>query len=113
MLCLAALMLSQDHDEKFAIRTDSYKSALMPYLKNPGVFTSPLDPSGTLSYQLNPNLQNAALATIPDPSVTVLFYEGAYKKPLFRYGGKAVIGFVDGHVKLLTPAEVAALHWAL
>lgn len=111
-ICLGTIMYSQDYDEKLPPSAAKFKTDIMPYIKNEAVFTSPLDPAGTESFKLNPQIAGKTTAIIQFPENTVMIYEGEYKKPLYRYEGKAIIGFADGHVMLLTPEEVAKLRWS-
>jgi hypothetical protein len=75
------------------------------------VFTAPSDPKGTLSYTFNANLQSVSIAAIDKPAETILLYEGKDQQPLYRYEGKAVIVFADGHDKLCTAEQVKTFEW--
>jgi prepilin-type processing-associated H-X9-DG protein len=110
-ICLAAMMLTQDHDEKLALRADAYKAALMPYLKNEAVFRCPSDKSGGVAYSFNHVLQGVSLARIQRPDLTVMFYEGKKGTLSFRHDGKAVVGFVDGRVQAVDGTEAKRLRW--
>lgn len=105
------LVYSQDYDDVLVPDATKYNDAVKPYVKNNALFTSPLDPAGTISYKFNPQLARKAVSKIAEPTNTVMVFEGEYKKPLFRYDGRAVIGFVDGHAKFVTPEEAAKLRW--
>lgn len=111
-VCLGLMMYVQDYDEIFVPNADTYVKAIQPYVKNNEMFTSALDPAGTVSFKFNPQLARKSLAKINEPANTVMIYEGEYKKLLFRYDGKAIIGFIDGHVKLVTPEEAKKLRWS-
>jgi prepilin-type processing-associated H-X9-DG protein len=110
-ICLAAMMLLQDSDEVYKVPPGDYKNALMPYVRNAAVFTSPLDKAGTVSYKFNSKLADVPLMRVARPAYTVMIYEGQEGRPAFRNGGKAVIGFADGHVRLISPQEAARLRW--
>lgn len=110
-LTLGCLMLCQDYDEVFKISAAGFKKAVIPYVKNESVFRSPLDKPGVESLRFNPALANVSINKIKKPAQTVLIFEGEPGKPRFRYGGKAVIGYADGHAKLVTPDEAKKLLW--
>jgi len=110
-ICLGLLMLCQDYDEKFKLKPDALRKGVAPYIKNASVFMCPSDTSGTTSYSFNANLAGASLAKIDAPVKTVLVYEGHAKKLDFRHDGKAVVGFVDGHVVLVGSEEAKKLRW--
>jgi len=46
-----------------------------------------------------------------DYARTVLFYEGDGDTPIYRYGGKAALAFLDGHVALVTPDQAKEVIW--
>ena len=110
-MALASVMYVQDYDERFPRKSDSYKKVIYPYIKNEAVFTCPLDPKGTLSYSYNTSLQGVSLAAITKPAITIVYYEGKARKPLYRHNGKAMISFADGHAKLCSPQEVKKFIW--
>jgi len=110
-LCLGAIMFSQDWDEKFKLKAESYKKSIMPYVKNEGIFKCPSDSGAGSSYSFNANLAGISLAKIHAPAETVLLYEGKNGKLDFRHGGKAAVGFADGHAKLLDAAAAKKLRW--
>jgi prepilin-type processing-associated H-X9-DG protein len=110
-IALAAVMFVQDHDDKFTFPPADYRKALQVYTKNVSLFTSPYDKPGTQSYKFNTALYKKSLSVVKNPSRTVMFYEGAPGKLLFRNDGKALIAFADGHVMLITPAEAKKLRW--
>ncbi|RYG68172.1 hypothetical protein EON80_12205 [bacterium] len=106
--CLGALQFVQDYDLVFLFQNDFYVDALSPYVKSETVFTIP----GTRNrFTFNDNLSEKMINNIPAPAETVLFYEGENQKPVFRYDGKAVIAFADGHVGLLDPDQADEVRW--
>ncbi|MGC4047760.1 MAG: hypothetical protein QM758_28535 [Armatimonas sp.] len=107
----AALMHAIDNDEKYLLTQENYIKELTPYLKTKSVFTSPLDKPGTISFFFNTNLTGRTDASIKDPQNTVLFFEGKPEALNFRYSGKALVGFCDGSVRFIAPAEVKSLQW--
>jgi hypothetical protein len=84
---LAFSMYAQDYDQVFPPAGEKITDIVLPYVKNPEVFVAPGQDSGRFLYMLDAS----PLATIKDPSTTILGY-------LPAPGGRAVI-YVDGHVK--------------
>ena len=112
-LATGMLMYIQDYDEMCPYPAKSYHDLVYPYVKNEGVFKAPLAVEGeTISYSMNRNLEGVSMAAIAEPASTVLLYEGKGQKPLYRYDGKTVIAFADGHAKLLTEEQVKTLAWS-
>ena len=68
---------------------------------------------GGLSLQLNPKLAGVSFTAVKNPAKTVLVYEGAPGAPLYSHGGKAALGFADGHAQMMDARTVQAqqLHW--
>jgi prepilin-type processing-associated H-X9-DG protein len=110
-ISLGLIMYAQDYDEVFIPDAARFKETILPYIKSEAVFTSPFDPAGTISYKFNPQLVRKSMAKIAEPANTVMVFEGEHKKLLFRYDGKAVVGFADGHAKFVTPEEAKKLRW--
>ena len=110
-ICLGALMLSQDSDEKFKLKAETYTKSLKPYVKNESLFECPADTGSGISYAFNGNLAGVSLAKIQAPAQTVLIYEGKNGKLDFRHDGKATVGFADGHAKLVNAEGAKKLRW--
>lgn len=110
-IALGCLMLLEDMDEKFVWKAATYKKSIMPYLKTEVIFHCPADKSGGESYTFNSHLIGSTLLKVKYPAKTVLIYEGKHEKLDFRHEGRATVGFVDGHSKLITSAEAKALRW--
>lgn len=104
----AVLQFSQDYDEKLAFAPEFFRDALVPYTKNPAIFTIPA--SGEL-YTFNVNLVDTKPMRLAKAAQTVLFYEGQNQTPTFRYGTRAAILFADGHAALLSYPETKNLLW--
>ena len=105
---LGVMQFVQDYDELFLFQNDFWREAIKPYVKNDSLFFIP----GTQTpYTFNDNLSAKNMVNINDPAKTVLFYESDDEEPVFRYNGKAVIGFADGHVGFVSPKEVNDLIW--
>lgn len=107
-LGLGVAQLVQDYDEVYAFAPRYLIEAVTPYVRNPTVFQIP---DTNEIYTFNANLSGLKLADINEVYQTVLFYEGQNETPVFRYDGKAAIGFADGHVALIAPDEARKLIW--
>jgi prepilin-type processing-associated H-X9-DG protein len=101
----------QDHNNKYPPSASGFKAAVFPYLKSEQIFRCPTDTAGSVDYSLNTKLRGVSLEKLADPSQVVAVYEGSNQKLEFRHEGKAVVGFADGHVKALTPAQAQMLRW--
>ena len=110
-LAIGAMMFVQDHDQTFALPAATYKTSLMPYIRNEAVFHCRGDKSGGVSYAFNPDLAGVPFRKIPRPAETVLLYEGANRQLAFRHDGKAAVAFADGHARLITREQVRTLRW--
>lgn len=68
---------------------------------------------GGLPLQLNPKLAGVSFKAVKNPAKTVLVYEGAPGAPLYSHGGKAALGFADGHARMMNAQTVQAqqLRW--
>ena len=102
---------SQNNDDKFTLKAAAFKKAFYPYLKNNSIFHCPSDKPGVDSFSFNANLQGIALSKVKKPAEMVMVYEGANGVLNFRHGGSANVGFVDGHVKLMTKEQAKNLVW--
>ena len=111
-IATAMMMYVQDFDETMPYPSKNYASLVSPYVKDRTIFHAPAAPADEkVSYTFNKNLQGLSLAEFDKPEKTVMLYEGRGAKPEYRYEGKTVIAFVDGHCRTMTPAEVAKLNW--
>jgi len=109
----AVLLYTQDYDEITPRKNASFVDQVYPYIKNHDVFTCPLDPVGTVTYTFNSGVAGVPLSAITAPAKTVMLYEGKAGKLDYRHVGKAVVGFMDGHVKQIGPDEAAGLIWTV
>jgi prepilin-type processing-associated H-X9-DG protein len=110
-LALGVLMFVEDYDEKYALKADSYKKAISPYIKNDQIFHCPSDDAGVVSYSFNPHLAGIKLAKVSSPATTVMLYEGKAGKLNYKHNGKAGVAFADGHVKMVAEADAKNLRW--
>jgi hypothetical protein len=123
-LTLGVIMYAQDHGERFPA-ADKWCDEILPHVKDQDVFRCPNVPGAKSGYAFNVALSGRALGEIADPARTVLIYESnlgwngaggpesVVSPPRhFMSSGKAiVIGFVDGHVRTVSSAELPQLVW--
>jgi len=107
-ICLAVLMYNQDWEEKYPPSATTFKKAVMPYIKNEKAFVCP---ETGKAYSFNKALEKKGFASVPAPAQTVLIYEGTGGHLSFVHDGAAVVGFADGHCKLITPEAAKKLRW--
>ncbi|RYG62880.1 hypothetical protein EON80_22285 [bacterium] len=107
-LGLAANMFAHSFNGVFACYPQYVEQALESYLQNAGMWKVP---GYSTRFTFNPNLSSYQFSRDDESSRIVLFYEGQDQKPLFRYAGKAAIGFADGHAVLVSPDEMKELIW--
>jgi len=110
-LGLGLMQLCMDYEETFQLDPQHLKRDLFPYMKSDALFTAPGDVAGTVSYQINPELIGKKIADIKNANTLVALYLGKDQKLDFRYGGKSMVCFADGHVKAVTPEEAKNLRW--
>lgn len=117
-LCLGLMQYIFDWNEKFPPEVATWHEKIFPYVKNTSLFAAPGDakrvPGDVVtpaSYSLNPRLAGKKLADVQDASHTVAIYLGHNEQLDFRFDGRTVVGFTDGHVGLLTLEEAKALRW--
>lgn len=112
-IAVAVLACVADHDDLFPKNPSKYRAAIQPYLKKEdlGIFTSPSDNPGTLSYKMNPNLAGLPTADVAEPARTILIYLGRDKILDFRYGKRAVVALADGSARLVTLDQAGFLRW--
>ncbi len=111
-LSLGALQFVQDYDEFYAFDDEAHERALRPYLKTDSLYT--IVGTKDEKWRFNDNLSAQPLAKLAEPARTVMFYDGASPdsdKLNFRFGGKTLICFADGHCKAFTKDELSDLIW--
>ncbi|MBM3459949.1 MAG: hypothetical protein FJX77_15620 [Armatimonadetes bacterium] len=105
----ATVLYATDHDDRFAFTARNYQSRLLAYVrKDPRAFHCA--ETGT-PYTLNPKMEGAPTRRMFRPGATVVFYEGQGGKLDFRHDGQSLVGFADGSVRLVSPAELEVLRW--
>jgi prepilin-type processing-associated H-X9-DG protein len=111
-LGLGIFQYAEDGGEQFPPDAVTLAERITPYLRSKSVFTALGDPEGVQSYQYNPKIFGTQLGKIESPAEVVLLFMGKPDKLDFRYNGKTVVGYADGHVKAITEEEAKNLKWA-
>ncbi len=106
-LALGTLLYASDHGDVLPKTSAGWKAAIMPYVKNEKLFRCPDDPSGKDGYFLDPRIAGKPMSAIAQPALTAMVVEGTPKQSAFRHAGRANLGYVDGHAKLVDRAAVA------
>jgi hypothetical protein len=104
-LAIATIMYANDHNERLPAAS-RFKVSIMPYLRNSEVFTAPGATKGTVGYFFEPRLSGWRFSAIPNLSATAMILQGTPKKTAFPYRGRTPLGYADGHVKMVPPADV-------
>lgn len=107
-LSTAVIIYLSDHDDKFFGNVAKFQGEIAPYAKHKELFACPVTHK---PYSFNKNLVGKSDATIEAPAQTVMVYEGANGKLDFIHNGKAVVGFCDGHVKMISKIDASKLRW--
>lgn len=112
LLNLAAIQFVQDNETKLSLTPETIKEQLRPYTRHDKEpFVAPGDAAEVESFSFNGKLTGAAWDKIEKPETTVMFYLGKEGKLDFRYDGKTLIGYADGHAKAVTAEEAKNLKW--
>jgi prepilin-type processing-associated H-X9-DG protein len=117
-LCMAAQMYAAEAGGM--LPTDQWPDQLGAYIKNRALYRAPGVPGKEVGYAINEAVIGAVMADIKRPAQTVLFFESdpAHELPFGgadaiirqpQHGGQIVVGFVDGHARLVTPEELRQL----
>ena len=109
-IALAAIILSNDNDDKFKIDPSAVHKSLAPYLKNDKIWIDPVTNRSDI-YSFNPKLKDIALTKIAAPAETILFYVGRKGEFEYPYKGRTMIAYADGHVKVVTAADAKLARW--
>lgn len=105
-VALAIMLCNADHEDKFF--KGSLRGSVSAYLKRPEALNCP----GTHQpYMFNRKLAGVALTSIVNPAQTIMIYEGTEGKLRFDHDGRTVIGFADGHVKMMSKDQAAKAIW--
>lgn len=131
-MCLAALMFAEDWDETLPVPEElaqtpvppdpgmgkeDWVKAIQPYHRNARILRCPSAQELEVAYAFNRALLGLRLGDIAEPAQTVLFFEsdlggehpvgGAEALPEeARHPGGIVVGFLDGHVRVMPLEEV-------
>jgi len=117
-LCVAALMYVQDHNG--TLPAEGWPDALEAYTRNRQIYICPLAPGKPVGYALNEKVAGVKADGVRSPADTVLFFESdeggeipfggldaLVAKP--RHLGGVILGFVDGHAKVVPLEEARKL----
>jgi hypothetical protein len=119
-ICLAMALYCDENDGRFP-PAENWPDALEPYIGNEKILTSPFAPEAGLAWAMNKNLDGRKLPDIKQTHRVVLIFEVEPDSP--PAGGREllsekpgtirgyVIGFLDGHVKLVRPERLDELIW--
>ena len=107
-ICLAVLTYSVDHEEDLPPAASTYRKAIAGYRKDDKDFLCPVTGK---PFTFNKALAGVNIISISSLENTVMIYEGTDGHLSFVHAGKAVVGFTDGHCKLITQDEAKKLRW--
>jgi len=110
-LVLACAMVLQNNQLRFAIKSNEFVKALLPYTRGRDTFRCPADGKGSVSYSFNTHLSGLARDAVTNPATIVLIYEGKSEKLNFKHGGKATVAFADGHIVMVDAETAKNLQW--
>jgi prepilin-type processing-associated H-X9-DG protein len=110
-IAAACLVFAADKNDVFRFDSKNWVQAIQPYLTNMDIFTCPLNPKGTISYSINPEIAGKSTVAIGSPAETVLVYEGRDGNLNIRHDGTAVVAFCDGHVMAIDKEKAKKLRW--
>lgn len=105
-LSLGTAIYASDHGDRLPKDASRWKAAIMPYVKIETIFHCPADPSGAVSYFLDPRVAGKTTTSIRSPAETAMIVEGTPKKTAFRHAGRCSLGYVDGHARSADPSTV-------
>jgi hypothetical protein len=102
-IAMALMMYSADYDDylPYVQSTAGLKAALMPYLKNEGIWDT-YNPGARFLF--NMCLSGVSCVSIEEPAKTPMIYESAPFKD-----GTRIVAFADGHASRLSEADWKAL----
>lgn len=104
----AVQMLVADKDGKFALQDSELRRSLLPYLPTLDVMLRyPEDQNAKISF--NTRLTDLPIDKVRDTRRTVMLYEGENGKLDFRHNGRAIVLFVDGHVRYVNAESAKTL----
>ena len=114
-LSLAAMMYAQDWD--MHLPQGNWTEELLPYTQNPMIYRCPSRPALSVGFAFNERVLGASIWDLAQPSDTVIMFGsdlggdapvgGAAAVPEGGiHDGLVTVGFADGHVKMMAPAEL-------
>ncbi len=119
-LAAAAAKFAEDHQGLLPTAQD-WDSQMSDYIGDTSIPTSPLFPHGGRAFAFNEHLSQVALASLPDPSRTVLWFEINPGGPLSgsiaelpstpRYKPGYLVAFADGYWGIVPKDDLSAVIW--
>jgi prepilin-type processing-associated H-X9-DG protein len=121
---LGTMQFLEDYDQEFKLDAASFKEKMTPYVSRESLFTAPGDNPGEQSYRFNRNLFGKKVAELERRNEIVAIYlvspnqarrkdAGPEEELAFRYAGKAVVCFADGHVEAVDAERAKTLRWTI
>jgi prepilin-type processing-associated H-X9-DG protein len=110
-LGMGLLQLVQDYDLVFQLDAANMREKMLPYVMKESLWTAPGDTAKVQSYQFNPNLALINSRSLKKPTETVMLFLGKPDQLDFRYDGKTVVCFADGHVEAVDAERAKGLRW--
>lgn len=108
LICLAIIMYTGDHDDRYTLDQATMKARLKPYIKKPDVWNGP--DGKPMDLRFNGLLTGRSEASIEQPANTVLISLGPAGN-LHYQNNVTPIGFTDGHVKYGSRGLISSLRW--
>jgi prepilin-type processing-associated H-X9-DG protein len=119
-LCNTSRMYASAHKDHFP-PADNWPDALKGLGISDANLVDPAEPEGGRAYAINAAVAGKRLASVRQPSETVLFFEcapgappaggPANLPPTPRHARRYVIGFCDGHVETVPKEDLGRLIW--
>ncbi len=114
-LVTATLIYAADHGDY--LPSGEWNGAIESYHRNPKLLRCPVDEKASYGYAMNAHLLGAKLPS--DPELAMIFDTdipgpdavSAHVRPLAdgRHAGKVMVGYADGHVKMLPDRQAATV----
>jgi prepilin-type processing-associated H-X9-DG protein len=119
-LCLAVMLYNGDNNDHLPPAA-TWCDAISSAVGSPKVFKCPAaaDQNQRSHFAFNSRLNGLSVSKILSPATTVLLFEtdggwnlsGGPERLKPHHSGNAIVGFVDGHVELVTPSRFSQLQW--
>ncbi len=104
----AVFRFVNDFEEIYAFLPEFQEEALDPYLENSEAWNVP---GTTEKFLFNGRLSGKREAQVAEKERTILFYDGADEKPIYRFDGKTAVALADGHVEMADAQQFKTFLW--